>query len=153
MDGITIQLPKIAGRILEQKIITMSTPQKCGGKIVYKGAYKEFDSKTLSFTILPKGTTLTKAKKAGKAFTVYWKKQTGKMAFARISGYQIRYSLKSNMSQSKTGNVNGYKYTSKKIKNLKAKKKYYIQIRTYMKVKGKTYYSGWSGKKSVVTGK
>lgn len=131
----------------------MSTPQKCGGKIVYKGAYKEFDSKTLSFTILPKGTTLTKAKKAGKAFTVYWKKQTGKMAFARISGYQIRYSLKSNMSQSKTGNVNGYKYTSKKIKNLKAKKKYYIQIRTYMKVKGKTYYSGWSGKKSVVTGK
>lgn len=122
-------------------------------KIVYKGAYKEFASKTLSFTILPKGTTLTKAKKAGKAFTVYWKKRTGKMAFARISGYQIRYSLKSNMSQSKTGNVSGYKYTSKKIKNLKAKKKYYIQIRTYMKVKGKTYYSGWSGKKSVVTGK
>jgi hypothetical protein len=38
--------------------------------------------------------------------------------------------------------------TSKKIKKLKAKKKYYVRIRTYKKVNGRSYYSAWSAKKS-----
>lgn len=37
------------------------------------------------------------------------------------------------------------------IKKLKAKKKYYVRIRTYKTVKKKNYYSTWSGAKSVKT--
>ena len=37
------------------------------------------------------------------------------------------------------------------VKKLKAKKKYYVRIRTYKTVKGKKVYSSWSGVKSVKT--
>lgn len=42
---------------------------------------------------------------------------------------------------------------SKKVKGLKAKKKYFVRIRTYKVVNGKTYYSGWSSAKKVTTKK
>ena len=35
------------------------------------------------------------------------------------------------------------------VTKLKAKKKYYVRIRTYKVVSGKKYYSKWSSKKSV----
>ena len=40
---------------------------------------------------------------------------------------------------------------SKKISKLKAKTKYYVQVRTYTKKNGTTFYSKWSAKKSVKT--
>ena len=43
--------------------------------------------------------------------------------------------------------------TSYKAKKLKAKKKYFIQIRAYRIVDGKTVYGSWSAKKAVVTKK
>jgi len=33
----------------------------------------------------------------------------------------------------------------------KAKKKYYVQLRTYKKIGSKYYYSAWSAKKAVTT--
>ena len=107
------------------------------------------NSTEATFDILPKGTSVKKLKKAKKAFTVTWKKQTEKMAEAQITGYQIRYSTKSSMAGSKTVTVNGFKKASKKIGKLKAKTKYYVQIRTFMNVDGKQYCSAWSGKQSV----
>ena len=41
--------------------------------------------------------------------------------------------------------------TSKNITKLKAKKKYYIRVRSYKKVGKTTYYSGWSKAKTVKT--
>jgi hypothetical protein len=41
--------------------------------------------------------------------------------------------------------------TAKTIKQLKSKKKYYVQIRTYKTVNGVKYYSAWSGKKIITT--
>ena len=35
--------------------------------------------------------------------------------------------------------------------HLKAKKKYYVRVRTYKTVSGTNYYSGWSAKKYVTT--
>ena len=43
------------------------------------------------------------------------------------------------------------KTKSKTVKNLKAKKKYYVQIRAYKTISGKTYYSAWSAVKAVKT--
>ncbi len=103
------------------------------------------------FNINPKGTSISKVSKAKKAFTVKWKRQSAKMATSRITGYQIRYSTSSKMTGAKYKTVKGYKYTSKKITKLKAKTKYYVQVRTYKTVSGKNYYSSWSGVKSVRT--
>ena len=43
------------------------------------------------------------------------------------------------------------KTTKNKVKKLKAKKKYYVRIRTYKTVNGKKVYSSWSKVKSVKT--
>lgn len=92
-----------------------------------------------------KGTSLTKLTKAKKAITVKWN------AGSNITGYQIQYGLKSSFKGAKIVNVGNAKSTSKKIKKLKAKKKYYVRIRTFKTVNGKNYYSAWSAKKSVKT--
>jgi hypothetical protein len=94
----------------------------------------------------PNGTTITKLKKAKKAFTVQWKKQT-----KQTSGYQIRYATKKSMTGAKKVTIARNKTVSKKITKLKKKKTYYVQIRTYRKVGKKTYYSSWSKMKSVKT--
>ena len=89
-----------------------------------------------------------KLAKAKKAFTVKWKKQTGKN-LKQFDGYQIRYSLKKNMSAAKTVNVKKTA-ASRKIKG-NAKTTYYVQVRTYKTVKGVKYYSAWTKTKSVKT--
>ena len=101
------------------------------------------------FRIVPKGTALKTVKKKGTKATLKWKKQSAKMPSDRIAGYQIRYSTKSSMKNAKTVTAKGYTKTSKKIKKLKKNKKYYFQIRTYMKVGEETIYSKWSKKKAV----
>lgn len=116
------------------------------GKDSYSG------KKTVHFWIIPKSTTLKKPKAARKAITVQWKKQTAKMGKKRITGYTIQYSTdKSFEIGAKVKTIKGYKKTSLKLKKLKARKKYYIRIRTYMKVGEKIYYSAWSKAKSVRT--
>ena len=39
--------------------------------------------------------------------------------------------------------------TTKKISGLSANKTYYVRVRTYVKVNGKTMYSSWSNKKKI----
>ena len=115
-----------------------------------KGKYK--DTAKAAYQIVPKGTTLKKPKKAKKAVTVKWKKQKAKMPKARVSGYQIQLATNSAFTAStKTLKVKGYKKTSKKVKKLKGKTKYYVRVRTYMKSGGNTYYSPWSKVKTVRT--
>ena len=101
---------------------------------------------TRTFRIIPKGTSIRSLSKAKKAFTVKWKKQS-----TQTTGYQIRYSLKSSMKSSKTVTITKNSATSKKISKLKAKKKYYIQIRSYKTVNKVRYYSSWSSTKKVTT--
>ena len=78
---------------------------------------------------------------------VKWKKQSSKMSQRRINGYEIRLSQYNSMKNAKYVKVKSYNKTTVKVKSLKSKKKYYLQVRTYMTVGGKTYYSKWSGKK------
>lgn len=134
--------------------VSYATERKNVGRykvtVTFKGD-KYSGSKYTYFYINPKGTSISKVSGAKKAFTVKWKKQSSKMAKSTITGYQIRYSTSSKMTGPKYKTVKGYKYTSKKITKLKAKKKYYVQVRTYKTVSGKTYYSSWSSVKSVKT--
>lgn len=111
-----------------------------------KGKYSGMINKC--FTIVPKGTSISKVSKKGKTAVIKWKKQAGKMSSSRITGYQIRYSTKSSMKGAKTVQVKGYKKTSKKISGLKKNKKYYFQIRTYMNTEEKICCSSWSTRKA-----
>jgi len=120
-------------------------------KVTVKGRGNYTGTITKTFKINPKGTSISKLTKGKKSFTVTWKKQSGKMATSRITGYQYRYSASSKMKNATIKTVKGYKKTSAKKTGLKAKKKYYVQVRTYKKILGKTYYSTWSKAKSVKT--
>ncbi|MGX8774046.1 MAG: leucine-rich repeat protein [Bacillota bacterium] len=84
-----------------------------------------------------------------KYFKARWKKQSAGNQ-KKFNGYQIRYSTKSSMSGAKTA-IASKSSKSRKIKGLKAKTRYYVQVRTYTKSGGKTFYSKWSAKKSVKT--
>jgi hypothetical protein len=115
--------------------------------IKFKGNYSGTVTKT--FKINPKNTTISSVTATkSKGFTVKWKKYT-----TQTTGYQIRYSTKSNMSGAKIVTVSKNSTTSKTISKLSAKKKYYVQIRTYKTVSGTKYYSSWSGSKTVTTKK
>ena len=91
---------------------------------------------------------LSKVKAGKKQFKASWK------AIKNIDGYQIQYSTdKSFKKGNKTVTVKGCKSTSKTVKSLKAKKKYYVRIRAYKTINGKKQYSEWSAKKTVTTKK
>lgn len=85
---------------------------------------------------------ITKTKAGKKKVKVFWKKQK------QVVGYQIRYATAKNMKRAKT--VKAAKtITSKMIKKLKSKKRYYFQIRAYATDGNKTVYGKWSNKKAV----
>lgn len=68
------------------------------------------------------------------------------------TGYQIRYSKdKSFKTGVVTKNVSGQSSGSKTISKLSRKKKYYVQVRPYVKSGGKTAYGKWSAKKALKT--
>lgn len=96
-------------------------------------------------TVSVKTTKLKSAKNAkGKKLVVKWKKNTAG------NGYQIQYSTSKKFAKgNKTKTISKNKTTSYTIKKLKKKKTYYVRIRTYKKISGKTYYSGWSSVKKV----
>ncbi len=107
--------------------------------------------RNVTYNIRPKGTSISKLTKGKKRFTVKWKKQTAKMSAARINSYQVQYSTNKNFTSPKIKTITGYKKYTKKITGLKKKTKYYVRVRTCMKVNGKWYYSTWSSAKTVKT--
>ena len=119
-------------------------------KVTLKGNYS--GSKSMTYNINPKGTSVSKVTAAKKGFKVTWKKQT-----TQTTGYQVQYSTSSKFKSAKTVTVSKNKTTSKSVGKLSSKKKYYVRVRTYKTVKigGKSVklYSGWSKAKSVTTKK
>ena len=84
-------------------------------------------------------------------------KSTGKKSIklklanlGNADGYQIQYSLKKNFKKSKKIKKKSSIVT---IKKLKKNRRYYVRVRVYGKVNGRTYYGKWSTRKSVKTKK
>lgn len=111
---------------------TLHTCQKCGH--AYKDNYisrKKLGTPSLYGTL-----------KRGRA-EMYWYSVTD------ASGYELRYSTKSNFKNSaRKINIKGRLKVKRTIKGLKRRKRYYFQIRAYKKVGNKTVYSAWSVKKT-----
>ena len=153
---------KVGGKTLRHKVdftYSCKAGKKVGSyKVTVKGAGKYAGTKTATFKIVPKGTSVKKLFKAKRAFTVKWKKPS-KAALKQTTGYQVRWSTSKKFTK-KTTKVKIAKATSAagrkcslKVSKLKAKKTYYVQVRTYKKAAGKTYYSSWSKVKTVKVGK
>ncbi len=92
--------------------------------------------------------SLSKVSAGKKQFKATWK------AVAGVDGYEIRYATSTKaLSKAKPVAIGGYKSTGKTVKKLKAKKKYFVQIRAYKTVNGKKQYSAWSKNRAVTTRK
>lgn len=135
--------------------VSYSKGMKNVGKYTVKVTFKEnySGSKSMTYSINPKGTSVSKVTATKKGFKVTWKKQK-----TQTTGYQVQYSTDKNFKKNnKTVTISKNSTTSKSVGKLKAKKKYYVRVRTYKTVKfgGKSVklYSGWSKVKSVTTKK
>ena len=131
--------------------VTYKNNKKVGKAAVtirFKGNYEGTVTKT--FQIVPKPTNITKVAATAKGFQVAWKKQP-----ESTTGYQIQYSTSKKFTKktTKAKTVKKTSATKLAVRKLKAKKKYYVRIRTYKTAKGKNYYSNWSKTKTVRTGR
>ena len=111
--------------------------------ITGKGNYKGTVSKT--FKILPAKQTIAKLTAQKKGFALTWTKDKN------VTGYQIQYDVKSNLKSAKSTYVKTNTTYKKTISGLKAKKTYYVRVRSYKTVGGVKYYGSWSAVKSVKT--
>lgn len=109
-----------------------------------KGNYTGTIVKT--FKIIPISTNITKISRGKTSIKVNYNKR-----IYQVSGYQIRVSSSSKMTNARYVKIGSYKTNNKTIKSLKRHKRYYVQIRTYKKTVSGTYYSSWSSIRSVVT--
>lgn len=141
---------KLGGKSLvsgEDYIVSYGANKYVGSaSVIVTGRGNYTDSKILKFKIVPRNTSICSLTRGSGSVTVKWKKQS-----TQTTGYKLRYSLRSNMSNAKTVTISRNTTVKKTIRRLRHKKRYYIQIRTYKKVGSTYYYSPWGTKKSVVT--
>ena len=152
------QKPKVTVKNAKGKVIPASNyTVKYSGKCKNVGKYKMIltfkgnynGTKTKTFIIEPKTTSISSLKAGKKSFTVKWAKKT-----TQVSGYKVEYSTDKNFKKSVNSKVVlKNNSVSRTMKNLKAKKTYYVRVRTYKTVKynGKSMHlhSKWSTVKKV----
>lgn len=81
---------------------------------------------------------------SGKTLKISWKRNS------KADGYKIRYTTSSfkNSSSIKRVTVKGKRNTTFTLKNCTPDTQYKVQVRSYKKINGKTYYSAWSNHQS-----
>lgn len=118
--------------------VSYSNNKKIGtAKITITGKGNYTGKVTVSFKIVPKKISL-KSVKSTKTNTATVKFTAGK---GSLSGYQITYSTKKSFQNAKNVKT---KKTTATLKSLKKGKTYYVKVRGYKKVSGKTYYGAYS---------
>ncbi len=151
------QTPKVVvkdskGKTISSSHYTVSKVKSVGTQtvtITFKSTSKYYTGKlTAKCKVIPPKTTMKSVSAGSKKLTAKWTKKT-----AGVTGYQIQYSTSKTFKSAKTVTIKKDTTTSTTIKKLKGKKKYYVRVRTYAKVSGKYYYSGWSSAKSKTTKK
>ena len=148
--------PKAKGKITyktgNKKVATVNSK----GKVTVKGTGKATITVTAKATStysksvkkitvygVPKKPEMKKLTAGKKKFTVQWKKDK------KADGYQVQYSTSKKFKKNvKSVNVSK-KNTKATVKKLKKGKTYRVRVRSYKKINGKKYYSGWGKVKSV----
>ncbi len=109
------------------------------GKGGYKGTVVKY------FKILPAKQKIKAVTPLANSFAVTWTKDSG------VTGYQVMYGTKSDFSDGKSAYVTKNTSVKKTIKGLKAKKTYYVKVRSYKNVGNSKYYGSWSDTRKVKT--
>lgn len=106
---------------------------------------KWVSSKTASLIVrtLPKAPVITGVSFGKKTIKVKWRKVTG------ANGYQIYLSQKSKSGFRRVATLKRGSTVSKTLKRLKSGKRYYVKIRSFKQVRGKTVYSSFSRVKRI----
>ena len=150
----SVTVKNAKGNMIKSANYSVTYPSGCKNvgkykvKIKFKNNYKGTEYRT--FTIKPKGTSISSRTGGAKKITVKWNKQA-----VQTTGYQVMYAANSDFKNSKIKTISNKNTTSATIKGLKADKKYYVKVRTYKKVKvngeSTKIYSNWSKVKTVKT--
>ena len=115
-------------------------------RVIFMGNYS--GSKAFTFNIVPKSTVVAKLTAGNNQFTALLGRQV-----SQVTGYELQYGLKSDMSDAETLSTSNNKTTSLTVKNLTSGKKYYVRVRTYktVTISGQKVkiYSSWSAVKNV----
>lgn len=109
------------------------------GKGGYKGTVVKY------FKILPAKQKIKAVAPLANSFAVTWTKDSG------VTGYQVMYGTKSDLSDGKSVDITSNTKGKKTVKGLKAKKTYYVKVRSYKNVGNSKYYGAWSDVKKVKT--
>ncbi|MBR3785455.1 MAG: InlB B-repeat-containing protein [Firmicutes bacterium] len=149
----TIMVKDKDGRIISNAFYAVNVPKgrKNVGTYTYTITFKEqyAGSSKLKIVVKPAKPTWLKVSAKKNTVTVKWKKVS-----KQATGYEVMYSTSKSFKKgtaTKTKKITKSKTTTLKLTKLKAKKTYYVKIRTY-KVVGKTkYYSSWSAVKRIKT--
>lgn len=97
----------------------------------------------VTITVNPKGTTFRAVYNGkGRKLKAYWNRNS------QVDGYQLQYGTSKNFTGCKTVTLKSNQCTGSVRTGLKKNVAYYVRIRTYKRVSGKTYYSDWSKVKS-----
>ena len=119
-------------------------------KATLKGNYS--GSRSVAYSIVPKGTGISGIAGARRAVTVKWARQREKMSSSVINGYQVQVSTDSKFRKNnKITTFKGYNNNYNSVKRLAAGKRYYVRVRTYKTVGKKHFYSNWSRVRSIRT--
>ena len=142
---VTVKLGDVKLRKGTDYTVTYSNNKAIGtATVTIKGKGGYTGTCKATFKINPKSTSGLKLT-AGKKITASWKKTSG------VTGYQIQYGMKKNFSDAKTVTVKKAPTVKKTLSGLKAKKTYYVRVRTYKTVKKVNYYSAWTSAKKIKT--
>lgn len=140
-------LVKLTGKTGSAKVFATASVTKSFEYAVSEGITITVAAKPAAKVTRPAKASISSLKAGKKKFTVKWNKQKS------VTGYQVKYSQYRSMKKSHTVTVKSSSASSKTVKKLRAKKKYYVQVRAYKKASGKTYYGTWSTAKKVKTKK
>ncbi len=98
-----------------------------------------------SFIMRPASVNNYKPAAGSRRLTAKWEKGTG-------TGYQAQIALnKTFTSGKKTATITKASTLKKTFTSLKANKRYYVRVRSYVKYNEKAYYSVWSNKTYITT--
>ena len=140
---------KVAGRTLTSDTdytVSYSNNKNVGTSNVYvygKGNYS--GSLSAKFDIVPAKQQIQKLETRYKGFYIDWAQK------GSATGYDIEYSVNSNMSGAVSRHLTANKPDTLTVSGLAGDKVYYVRVRSYTNTNGKVYYGAWSDVKSIKT--
>ncbi len=155
--GYKLQILDKSGKVVSTKTIDGIAKGSISNFAVAKGVYyitvsragyfspDAYTNYKVSYSFKLATPSLKNVVSANNTVKVTWNKKS------YVDGYQLQYAANKSFSKAKTVTFKSNKTVSSTLKKLSVGKKYYVRIRTFKKIDGKTNYSSWSKVKTATT--